>query len=90
MKIVAGTLVDAIIIIFLTILTILIFSMLIEYLKTLWINHKIDKRLMEQIDEFEFEPKNLDISEEAMKEIEGILIREGVIDPPKEKNEEND
>lgn len=90
MKIVAGTLVDAIVIIFLTILTILIFSMLIEYLKTLWINYKIDKRLMEQIDEFEFEPKNLDISEEAMKEIEGILIREGVIDPPKEKNEEND
>lgn len=90
MENITRTLLNAIGIVFLIILTILVFSMLIEYLKTLWINHKIDKRLMEQIDEFEFEPKNLDISEEAMKEIEGILIREGVIDPPKEKNEEND
>lgn len=69
-------LLKAMAIVFLLIFTLFLFSFLIEYVKMLWMKHKIKKMMMQQ--------PSFELSEEAQKKISKILKKEI------EKNEENE
>ena len=78
-----NSLVTTIVIVFLLVLTLFMFSLLVEYVRALWARHKFRKIMMK-------EPKEINIPEEDRKKLEKALneiLKKNGIDINKDENE---
>lgn len=88
---IANALIQSIVIVLLLLVTLLVFSILIEYVKVLWLRHKMKKIGRQIVKAFKLKKINVSNEDpEKLDELIGSIFEENGIDVNDEENEENE